>query len=322
MGCNVYWQHKGLGRPSRRLRASSRKLHASRLSLVEPLEPRLFLAADPIIAEFQALNTSTFADQDGDYSDWIEIRNPDSAAINLDGWYLTDDNTDLRKWKFPSVTIAAGDELLVFASGKDRADAAGQLHTNFRLSGDGEYLGLIKPDGITVAHDFGDSYPVQVEDTSYGVALGRRTVELATETSVVKALVPASDALGLNWTQVGFDDAGWPSGHQGVGYEVLKPGTTVREEFDATLGPEWTTDIPQGAFTLSSIDGGRLQLFVPANQDTSSTARGFAPIVHRAARGWAHGLGGRHASSAADGRPRGCGHCRAGRSDRFTRTAV
>ena len=33
----------------------------------------------PVITEFLAANSSGLADEDGDFSDWIEIHNPDSA---------------------------------------------------------------------------------------------------------------------------------------------------------------------------------------------------------------------------------------------------
>ena len=47
--------------------------------------------------------------------------------------------------------------------GKDRAEAGGELHTNFQLSGAGEFLALVKPDGVTVAHGFAPEFPEQYE---------------------------------------------------------------------------------------------------------------------------------------------------------------
>jgi hypothetical protein len=35
----------------------------------------------------------------------------------------------------------------------------------------------------------------------------------------VRVMVPTSDALGLAWTQVDFDDAGWTAEMTGVGYD-------------------------------------------------------------------------------------------------------
>ncbi|MEO8350964.1 MAG: lamin tail domain-containing protein, partial [Chthoniobacteraceae bacterium] len=85
------------------------------------------------INEFLADNTATtFADEDGDTPDWVELHNPAGNAVNLDGWYLTDDATMLTKWRIPAVSIPANGYRLVFASSKDRAPTNGSpLHANF-----------------------------------------------------------------------------------------------------------------------------------------------------------------------------------------------
>lgn len=127
------------------------------------------LRAAPIISEFMASNTTTLADDDGAFSDWIEIHNPDAAPLSLAGWYLTDSATNKTKWQFPAVTLPAGGYLVVFASGKDRRNPSAILHTNFSLSARGEYLGLVRPDGETVAFDFGPRFPPQSSDVSYGL---------------------------------------------------------------------------------------------------------------------------------------------------------
>ncbi|MFB6342113.1 lamin tail domain-containing protein [Saccharicrinis sp. FJH62] len=119
------------------------------------------------INEFLALNQTSITDEDGDYSDWIEIYNPTSGAINLQEWALTDDAADLKKWVFPDITLEPDQYLVVFASGKDRTDPAGELHTNFKLSGNGEYLALVNPSGVPVTA-FDPSFPVQETDVSYG----------------------------------------------------------------------------------------------------------------------------------------------------------
>ncbi|MDB4289287.1 lamin tail domain-containing protein, partial [bacterium] len=98
----------------------------------------------PRISEFLSSNVSGLKDEDGAYSDWIEIHNPDEAPIDLGGWHLTDDPALLNKWTFPSVSIPAGGYLVVFASAKDRTLST-PLHTNFKLSVDGEYLALVSP---------------------------------------------------------------------------------------------------------------------------------------------------------------------------------
>src|SRR5688500_12396507 len=115
-----------------------------------------------------AANTSAHADDDGDFSDWIELHNPDAAPVELDGWYLTDSSSSKTKWRFPAVTLPPGGYLIVFASSKDRINPAAPLHTNFALSAGGEYLGLIRPDGTTPENEFAPDFPAQSDNISYG----------------------------------------------------------------------------------------------------------------------------------------------------------
>lgn len=124
--------------------------------------------AAPRITEFLAANDAGLADDDGAFSDWIEIHNPDDLPVSLAGYSLTDNPADLRRWRFPAVALDPGAYLVVFASGKDRPDPGAPLHTNFQLSSAGEYLALVAPDGVTVVSAFAPAFPPQFEDTSFG----------------------------------------------------------------------------------------------------------------------------------------------------------
>lgn len=126
---------------------------------------------DVYINEILALNETILADEDGDYSDWIELYNSGTGAVDLSGWFLSDDSSDTGKWSFPDVEITPGEFLVIFASGKDRSLAGGELHSSFKLSGAGEYLGLFNPVGEVVSA-FDPSYPVQQTDISYGFLNG------------------------------------------------------------------------------------------------------------------------------------------------------
>jgi hypothetical protein len=116
-------------------------------------------AANPIISEFLADNESVQSDQDGDFKDWREIFNPDSDPVDLSGYFLTDNSTNLDKWVIPVTTmLGSNDFLLIFASGKDRAVAGQELHTNFRIDNSGEYLALVAPDGVTIVTEFAPTF--------------------------------------------------------------------------------------------------------------------------------------------------------------------
>lgn len=180
------------------------------------------LVAVPLITEFQANNSSTLSDEDSDQSDWIELFNPDAVSVDLGGYYLTDDAASLTKWAIPAgVSLAPSNFLVIFASDKDRAIAGSELHTNFKLSSAGEYLALVAPDGVTVVDEYAPSFPVQFEDSSYGLQqLGNTSDETLIETGAAcSVLVPPNGNLGATWQSVGFNDAAWTTGTTGVGYE-------------------------------------------------------------------------------------------------------
>ena len=119
-------------------------------------------AADTLlITEFLAANSGPLADEDGDFSDWIEIHNGGTNTVNLNGWFLTDKATQLDQWSFPATNLAPNTYLIVFASGKDRRTPGAPLHTGFKLSSGGEYLALIRPDGTNITSEFGPRFPRQ-----------------------------------------------------------------------------------------------------------------------------------------------------------------
>jgi hypothetical protein len=185
-------------------------------------------AQSVMITEFMADNlTSTVRDSDGERNDWLELQNMTGATISLNGWYLTDNASDLRQWRFPVtapvVNLAAGARLVVWCSGKNRKANAAQLHTNFKLDKDGEYLALVRPDGLTVEHSYGPKYPPQFINGTYGIALQYTTTTLVADTAQGKAHVPQSDAdytgpmAGWN-SSANFDDSTWQSGQSGFGF--------------------------------------------------------------------------------------------------------
>lgn len=179
-------------------------------------------ASGLVISEFVASNDRGLRDEDGDYADWIEIHNASAKAVDLEGWYLTDDLDNPKKWEFPTVAIEPGGYLVVFASGKNERDPGGELHVNFSLAAGGESVALIEPDGVTVAHAYAD-YPRQFTDISYGLGsggfAGRTETVLVAEGADARALIPTDGSLGTQWREVAFDDSQWPGGPTGVGYD-------------------------------------------------------------------------------------------------------
>jgi len=119
------------------------------------------------ISEFMACNKNTLLDQDGDSSDWIEIYNGTGSAVDLSGWFLSAEATNLTQWAFPNYVLAEGDYLVVFASGKNRTAVTNELHTNFKLPAAGGFLALVDSQTNLVSL-FAPAYPAQYTDISYG----------------------------------------------------------------------------------------------------------------------------------------------------------
>lgn len=122
-----------------------------------------------VINEFLASNLGGLADEDGQMVDWIELHNASAVTQNLAGWALTDDPDQPGRWQLPDLTIPAGGYLIVFASGNDRSVAGQELHTNFKLSRIGEFLGLFNNELPRAEVDtLAPMYPEQRGDYSFG----------------------------------------------------------------------------------------------------------------------------------------------------------
>ncbi|MBN1852578.1 MAG: lamin tail domain-containing protein [Pirellulales bacterium] len=176
-----------------------------------------------------ASNDSSLVDGDGNNSDWIEIYNPTESIIDLAGWSLTDDPDELSKWTFPDIPtvpqevldLVPGEFLMVFASGHDAAnyvDAGGNLHTNFQLKATGEYLTLVRPDGVTIEHAYTPEFPPQTSDISYGLAFDVTSTPLIAEGASAQYIIPSGTI--SNWNTLDYDDSSWATGSLGIGYET------------------------------------------------------------------------------------------------------
>jgi hypothetical protein len=115
-----------------------------------------------------ASNQIGIRDEDGDASDWIEVYNGGVAAVELSGWHLSDETKSLAEWTFPHLSLPAKSYLVVWASGKNRTNSVISLHTNFKISKSGGFVGLTLPDGVTLVSVI--EYPGQYTDVSYGCA--------------------------------------------------------------------------------------------------------------------------------------------------------
>lgn len=174
------------------------------------------------ITEFMASNGGVLADEDGEHPDWVELHNPCRPAMNLNGYYLTDDPLDLTKWRFPAVTLGKGKFLVVFASDKDRDDPTQPLHANFKLSAESGYLALVAPDGQTIVHAYEPEYSEQLSDVSFGLTQSA-TQLIAQRADAKYRILVFNDGLGTSWTAPDFVDTSWNNAKTGIGFSSVPP---------------------------------------------------------------------------------------------------
>lgn len=216
--------------------------------------------AGVVISEFMAANSGGIADEDGDSSDWIELHNDTPASIDLTGWHLTDSAADLTKWTFPATNLPSNGYLIVFASGKNRTTPGGELHTNFQLDKGGAYLGLVQPNGTTIAQEFSPAYPRQRQNVSYGLELQETLTQLISTGAVARVFVPSNGTLGTTWTGRTFNDGSW-----------LATNTPIGFSFGLTTNKVLALDISERGVDLASTTQPGFVSFVINSNVSSAT---------------------------------------------------
>lgn len=92
------------------------------------------LDAQLVINEFSCANRNIITDDFGQYEDWIELYNNSASAINISGYFLSDDATNPTKYQIPAATsINANGYILFWASGRN-VNNGSSFHTNFKLT--------------------------------------------------------------------------------------------------------------------------------------------------------------------------------------------
>ncbi|MBD2701776.1 CotH kinase family protein [Spirosoma sp. BT702] len=118
------------------------------------------------INEIMASNGTTLADSSGSYEGWFEIYNPASTTVDIGGYYVTDNLTNPTKYRIPTgspqTIIPANGYIVLWAS---EALSRGPLHVGFKLSADGEAIGLFSP-ATTVVNQV--IFGPQRSDVSWG----------------------------------------------------------------------------------------------------------------------------------------------------------
>jgi lamin tail-like protein/chitobiase/beta-hexosaminidase-like protein len=108
-------------------------------------------------------NDELLQSANGEYYDWIELYNNSENPIHLSNYYLTDDKNDLEKWNIDYGVMFSDEYLIVYASDDD-INIPDELHTNFKLSSEGETIYLT--DGTNIIDKV--KYGKMDEDYTFG----------------------------------------------------------------------------------------------------------------------------------------------------------
>ena len=189
------------------------------LESIYPRDHRIYLkipTADTtglVINEFLARNSTTNTDPAGEYDDWLEIYNTTNEEISLDGMYFTDNPNDLTKWKIPvEAGSIPGNDFLLFWCDEDGSQEG--LHTNFRISANGEFLALVASDGVSVIDSL--SFGPQTADITFG------------------RYPDGSES----WQQLGTPTPGYPNSLTDISEETLTPNAfRLHQNFPNPFNP-------------------------------------------------------------------------------------
>lgn len=95
-----------------------------------------------VINEVMVYNDSYNRQPDGEYYDWVELKNVSEEPIMLAEYYLSDDKDNPMLWRLPERYLDPGALLVVHCSGNSDLSTSDTVHSNFSLNSTSERLYL------------------------------------------------------------------------------------------------------------------------------------------------------------------------------------
>lgn len=86
-----------------------------------------------VLSELMADNVSAYPDENGNFTDWLELVNQSDHDINLNGLTLSN-RPDRARFIFPAITLAPGERVVVHCDNTNQNEAGKPLHAKFKLS--------------------------------------------------------------------------------------------------------------------------------------------------------------------------------------------
>ena len=213
------------------------------------------------INEFLAVNTTSIADPDfGEFSDFVEFHNIAGIPVNLGGFTITDSPGNTNKWVLPNLILAPDQYLIIWTDGLDKRPGETAfvpfknttatmtaLHSNFSLSGDGEYIGIYNSQGNLVDELY---FGVQTSDVSYGISASNPSqylyfgeVSPGSVNSIYGSAMMETPGEPVFSLTEGFYNA-----PQTLSLSTLEPNAVIRFTFDGStpnsISPAFSSEFP------------------------------------------------------------------------------
>lgn len=119
---------------------------------------------DLVINELMASNSESYADESGEFDDWLEIYNNGETEVNLGDLHLSDDIEEPFKWSLPNKTLGPDEYIILWV---DSDEDQGDHHANFKLRKEGEFIGLFDSEANNFAPIDTFNYGEQETDKSF-----------------------------------------------------------------------------------------------------------------------------------------------------------
>lgn len=209
--------------------------------------------AQVVINEFSASNLSSFLDNHSDYNDWIELYNSGTAAVNMGGYFLSDDSLNNTKWQMPStITIQPNGFARFWASSRNEVVGT-SYHTNFSIKqtkNNNEWVVLSDPSGVRI-----DMVEIQ-QRTQTGHSYGRTTNGASTWGIFTSPTINASNNTQISKTDYADKPdfsvtAGFYPSAVNVTITTTEPNSTIRYTTDGTL-PNTLSPIYSAPISISA----------------------------------------------------------------------
>ncbi len=221
------------------------------------------MSGQVVINEISTSNSTQVADNFGDYEDWIELYNAGPTAVNLGGYFLSDEAANPTQWQIPAgITLPAGGFRIIWCSNRDGL-FGNSLHANFKLTQmRQEDVVLSDPSGTII-----DQFPLSTP-TRRNHSRGRQTNGAPNWRFFATATPGASNNTQTAYLgyvpKVVFDTpAGfYPLPGVAVQLSCPDPNAEIRYTLDGSE-PTATSTLYQGTILLNTTDCVRARAFVP-----------------------------------------------------------